>query len=253
MKLLTLGNPKVLKGLSRGWFPAVLHLAPNVVAGILDARGRVVTVCKRATAGCIPTCLNTAGRGGIFRTGETTNAIQRARIERTRTLFADPVAFARKLFREVELHAARAARLGLRPCFRPNGTSDIDWSSFGEGTFIDVFSTLSARGVVLYDYTKRPELFARYHEAGLPIHLTFSRAETRTNQRDARRVLADGGNVAVVFGTRRGHALPETFEGVPVIDGDETDLRFLDPCGVVVGLRAKGRARKDASGFVVPV
>jgi hypothetical protein len=38
-----------------------------------------------------------------------------------------------------------------------------------------------------------------------------------------------------------------------VIDGTETDLRFLDPNNVVVGLKANGKAKKDVSGFVVQI
>jgi len=44
--------------------------------------------------------------------------------------------------------------------------------------------------------------------------------------------------------------MPETYEGTPVFNGDDSDLRFLDPKGVVVGLYAKGKAKKDTSGFV---
>ena len=33
-------------------------------------------------------------------------------------------------------------------------------------------------------------------------------------------------------------------------DGDESDLRFLDKQGVVVGLIEKGLAKKDSTGFV---
>jgi len=36
-----------------------------------------------------------------------------------------------------------------------------------------------------------------------------------------------------------------------VVDGTETDLRFLDPQGVIVGLVANGEGKKDTSGFVV--
>jgi hypothetical protein len=46
-------------------------------------------------------------------------------------------------------------------------------------------------------------------------------------------------------------AIPDSYNGRPVIDADETDLRFLDPKGVVAGLKAKGRAKKDYSGFVI--
>ena len=55
-----------------------------------------------------------------------------------------------------------------------------------------------------------------------------------------------GGNVAVVFRNQ----LPDTWNGVEVVNGDENDLRFLDKSGVVVGLIEKGRAKKDKTGFV---
>jgi hypothetical protein len=45
--------------------------------------------------------------------------------------------------------------------------------------------------------------------------------------------------------------LPSTWLGFPVIDGDRHDARFLDPAGVIVGLRAKGLARVDTSGFTI--
>ena len=63
---------------------------------------------------------------------------------------------------------------------------------------------------------------------------------------DVRLAANAGMNVAVVF-----ESVPETYIGKTVVDGDDTDLRFLDPKGVVIGLKAKGRARKDTSGFVV--
>jgi hypothetical protein len=44
--------------------------------------------------------------------------------------------------------------------------------------------------------------------------------------------------------------MPETYQGLPVYNGDESDLRFTDPKGVVVGLYAKGKAKKDSTGFV---
>ena len=56
-----------------------------------------------------------------------------------------------------------------------------------------------------------------------------------------------GGNVAVVFRNQ----LPKTWKGFEVVNGDDTDLRFLDKRGVVVGLIEKGKAKKDESGFVL--
>lgn len=263
MKVLTLGNPKLAKGNAHGYLSAVLHLAPSNLSGI-------VNVCPRATAGCTGGCLNTAGRGGIFAAGEDTNAIQRARIARTVRLVSDPFGFAVDLSRDVTALQRAAARHGLRPALRLNGTSDLNWADLA----LDLGRVWAARGIdpakasgalqavarnaaeslPVYDYTKRVRLFEDYRRTGLPIHLTFSRAETAANKRDARFVATGyGASVAVVFSTRKGADLPATFDGVPVIDGDAHDLRFLDQSGVVVGLRAKGKAKRDVSGFVVRV
>ncbi len=80
--------------------------------------------------------------------------------------------------------------------------------------------------VQFYDYTKIVKTFDRVLPAN--YHLTFSRSES--NQAEVLKVLANGGNVAVVFNN-----LPETYLGYKVISGDETDLRFLDEKNVIVG------------------
>ena len=76
-------------------------------------------------------------------------------------------------------------------------------------------------------------------------HLTYSLNED--NYDKAMQVLNEGGNIAVVF--RKD--LPQTFKGYQVVNGDEHDLRLLDPKNVVVGLKAKGKAKTDTSGFVM--
>ncbi len=103
----------------------------------------------------------------------------------------------------------------------------------------------------------------RFMAGKLPLNysLTFSRSET--NDKTCRKILTKGGNVAMVF---TGKELPKhvsfdwpgswrkTCEGShahKVFNGDETDLRFLDPHNVIVGLTAKGKARKDDSGFAI--
>jgi hypothetical protein len=60
-------------------------------------------------------------------------------------------------------------------------------------------------------------------------------------------ILKMGGNVAVVF--RKD--LPTTYKGYQVVNGDVSDLRFLDPNNSIVGLKAKGKAKTDMSGFVL--
>ena len=84
-------------------------------------------------------------------------------------------------------------------------------------------------------------------------HLTFSRSEAFGNQVQAAQLLKEGKNVAAVFSTKKGEELPESWKGYKVVDGDKDDLRFLDIKNCIVGLRAKGKARKDNSGFVIQV
>jgi transposase len=105
--------------------------------------------------------------------------------------------------------------------------------------FLDQFYS----SILFYDYTKNVNHISRYRNTSYKI--TFSRSET--NEAEAKKVLKMGGNVAVVFQDQ----LPETWNGYQVINGDETDLRYFDPVNVVVGLKAKGDAKKDFSGFVV--
>lgn len=231
--LLTVqGNPKLAKGEAAGYLSAVLHLYPVALDGHVT--------CPMASAGCGAACLNLAGRGGIFARGESTNRIQEARKRRTREFFADRAAFVDRIAADVRRLERHAATLGMRPAVRLNGTSDIVW----ERVAPQLFATFPH--VPYYDYTKIAARLSPRWTLPRNYTLTFSRSET--NERDALQVLADGGNVAVVFAP----ALPQSWRGYRVVDGDATDLRFLDPRGVVVGLKAKGRFGKvDATGFVI--
>lgn len=234
-KLLTIGNPKTRKGEAHGYLTAVLHLAPANVAGL-------GTVCPKATPGCMAACLNTAGRGGIMAHGATTNVIQEARKRRTAYYMTHRAAFLNDLAAEIRQAHTLARKHGLRLAVRCNGTSDLP------AIARDMVERFRGTDIRFYDYTKHPRPWMRQWDG---YHLTFSASEY--NALDVLDAIEHGVNVAVVFSTRRGQALPAYYMGVPVVDGDATDLRFLDPAGVIVGLRAKGRARKDTTGFVVRV
>ena len=231
MALLTVGNPKLLKGQKKGYLSSVLHLAPADLSG--------KNTCPKATAGCKAACLNTAGRGGIFKKGETTNTIQQARIRKTKMFFEDRRAFLNELTVEIVKTIKSAEKKNLIPVFRLNGTSDIAWEKYEVANGKNIFQMFP--DVQFYDYTK---IVGRKVKHIPNYHLTFSKADG--NDMDVRLAASNGMNVAAVF-----HKLPETYIGRPVINGDETDLRFLDPKGVIVGLKAKGKAKKDTSGFVV--
>lgn len=223
MELLTTNNTKVLKGSGRGYMTFILHLAPAASSGR--------EVCPKRSPGCTAGCLNTAGRGKM-------HTVQAGRLRKTRMYHEDREGFMAFLISDILAGIRKAEREGVTPCFRLNGTSDIPWERvrFEGRNVFEIFPN-----VQFYDYTKIPgrkvSQYANYH-------LTFSRGEN--NDGDVARAIAQGMNVAVVF-----DHLPETYLGLPVIDADGDDLRFLDPPRVVLGLKAKGRARRDDTGFVV--
>ena len=224
-KLLSTANPKIQKGTKLGYLSFILHLAPADLSG--------KNTCPKATEGCKAACLNTAGRGGMFKKGENTNMIQKARIRKTNYFYADRVGFLADLEADIRKGIKLATKLGLTPVFRLNGTSDLSWEKYG---IIEKFPT-----VQFYDYTK---VLGR-KVAHLPNYfLIFSKADG--NDSDVAEAIMQGMNVAAVF-----DKVPEGYMGRPVIDADEHDLRFLDAKGVIAGLKAKGRAKKDYSGFVI--
>lgn len=223
MTLLSVNaDAKTSKGQVYGYLTGILYLAPHTLGG-------KPSICPFASPGCIKACLNTAGRG-VF------SSTQQARIRRTKAWRADPTDFVRRLAVEIRALEKRAKRMGLKPAVRLNGTSDIAWELT---PIIRLFP-----GVQFYDYTKDPSRMF----ADLPAnyHLTFSRSEK--NDADVLPLLRAYKQVAVVFA---GKTLPTLYRGYRVIDGDRHDARFLDLCNVVIGLRAKGKAKHDTTGFVV--
>jgi hypothetical protein len=252
MKLLNVdANAKTIKGQKRGYMTAVLYLSPGNLSG--------TELCAMSTlAACRVGCLSTAGRGGIAANratftapnGDTLpdNAIQHARLARTQLFLTNRDAFMAQLVCEVTAFVARAKRLGLVPVVRLNGTSDIRWEDIPVSGKPNVF-VLFPR-IRFYDYTKLPN---RRRAIGVRnYHLTFSYSHAPAFApivASAVRTYGSAVNYAAVFS---GKTLPAHFLGRAVVNGDESDLRFLDKPGVVVGLTAKGSARRDTSGFVVP-
>ena len=227
LKLLSTGNPKTLKGEKDGYMTYILHLSPSDVAGVGN-------MCPKATAGCKAACLNTAGQGGMFKPGMTTNHVQEARKRKTRFFVEDRAGFVAQLKEDIAKAIKQAAKKDMVPVFRLNGTSDIAWEKY---SILQEFPA-----VQFYDYTK---ILGRKTAALPNYHLTFSQADG--NLADVVEAVKQGYNVATVF--RK--VLPTTHLGLPVVDGDEDDLRFLNHTQCVIGLKAKGRARKDTSGFVI--
>jgi hypothetical protein len=216
-------DAKTVKGEKRGYLTGILYLSPA------NEAGPEVNLCPKSTAECRYGCLYTAGMAGVF------GNIIAGRLERTRQYLANPAAFYNTLALDIGRLIVEAGLRGLTPCVRLNGTSDLPKLGL----------ILSARfpQVQFYDYTKIPRPWLRRRAN---YHLTFS--HSGENRAECLQALKRGVNVAVVFDTRKGEVLPQEWEGYRVVDGDQSDLRFLDPVGVVVGLRAKGLAKKLESG-----
>ena len=231
MKLLNQGNAKTLKGEVLGYRTFGLHLSPANKSGF--------NVCQWASAGCRAACLDTAGRGCM-------SNVQNSRINKTKRFFKDNYGFMSDLRMEIAKAIISAGKKQMIPCFRLNLTSDIPWENVRKGSKTNVIEEFP--NVSFYDYTKGFTRMMAWLNGKMPdnYHLTFSRSEETSDDR-IKKILSLGGNVAVVF---RG-SLPKTYLGFSVVNGDENDLRFKDPKGVIVGLVEKGLAKKDETGFVV--
>jgi hypothetical protein len=224
MTLLSTANTKTMKGEKYGYKTYIMHLAPSLISGF--------QTCPKASAGCAAACLNKAGMG-VF------SNVQTARINRTKMFFQDRVTFMNQLVKEIKSAKKKADKEGLKLLVRLNGTSDINFIKIRVENVRNLFEMFP--DVQFYDYTK---LIVNPETIPSNYHLTFSKSES--NDSDVRSAIRNGLNVAVVF-----DKLPETYLGRPVVSGDESDIRINDPKNVIVGLLAKGPAKRDDSGFVV--
>lgn len=233
--LLNVGcDYKTTKGQKLGYLTGILYLASSDTSGFANT-------CPYASEGCKLACLFTAGRGIM-------SNVMNARIEKTRRFKYDTRNFMLELSDTIRRIETRAHKENLLPAIRLNGTSDIPW----ENVKLDGRSLMEIYPAVqFYDYTKNPVRMRQFLNGEMRpnYHLTFSRSET--NDKQAVEFLRDGANVSVLFMVPKGSPLPKEWHGFNVIDGDITDVRFIDGRSNVIGLRAKGKAKKDSTGFVI--
>lgn len=223
--LLTTNNAKTVKGQKLGYRTYILYMSP------FTANSKGINVCSHASKGCADSCLVSSGFGGMY-----PNVMQ-GRIDKTEFFLRDRLGFLNKLKAEIE----RAVKLNEGKnivTFRLNGTSDLPYEKYRvfDNNTKNIFEIFP--DVIFYDYTKNYKRFEK--ELPSNYHLTFSRSET--NHYKALEILSKGFNVAIVF-----DKLPETFNGVQVINGDENDLTFLHPKGSILGLRYKKITGKNGS------
>lgn len=234
-------DAKTSKGQKLGYFTGIMYLSPHKMAN-----GKT-NICGDATKGCIESCLNEAGRGAF-------SNVQSARVKKTLEFLENPKEFMVNIYKEI---VKLQKKYGNSLVIRLNGTSDLPFENIKvvieDRYYSNIFEAFP--NVQFYDYTKNPRR-ALTNKIG-NYYLTFSRAETKLNIEYSRNVLNEGKNVAMVFSkelhekiVKMGKVVYNNRE-VNVIDGDETDLRFLDMPNSIIALKAKGKASKDTSGFVI--
>ncbi len=223
MKLLSSNNTKIKKGEKLGFLTLGLSLSPSTMSGR--------NFCAHSSVGCRAACLNTAGMG-VFPN------VQAARLNKSRFFIEKRGEFLAQLNKEIFAGIKKANKDRMKLAIRLNVLQDLPWEN--------LINMEEYKEAQFYDYTPNPKRMIAFLQGKMPsnYHLTFSRKED--NQSIVELIVSMGGNIAAVFSK-----LPETYLGKRVVNGDETDLRFADPAGVIVGLIAKGKGKKDESGFVI--
>jgi hypothetical protein len=231
-------NTKLAKNLAPTWG---LSLAQHNLSGY--------NVCPYATPGCIASCVGKCGMAGVF------PKVMQARIAKTRLFFHDRPTFLGQLVKELRQKDARCERLGVVGVVRLNVFSDLPWENW-----IDLSAFKNLR---FYDYTKNlGRAFAALADLRYSNYRLCYSVNEDSDMDDVRTLLARGGTAAIVLNVRYVNAnnkgpMPDTIDNIRVIDGDVSDDRGLDPRGVYVGLRLKGRksfrAEALATGFACNV
>jgi len=209
----------------------ILYLAPH------NLNNKGLTLCKDASKGCIASCLYSAGRGKF-------SNVQSSRINKANYFVTDKKVFLTQLLKEIKKEIKKASDKDEKIAFRLNGTSDIDFLYLLNKNLDFDIELSNYDKVYFYDYTKSIARAKRYKDFR-NYTLTFSKSET--NDKEVKEALNLGINVAAVFKDN----LPQKYKGIKVIDGDFSDLEMIKHKNIILGLKAKGDAKKDTTGFVI--
>jgi hypothetical protein len=256
-RIFSMDSPKAIKASKFGYLNAIHYMAPYDVAGVGN-------LCPKASAGCRALCLGLwSGQAGMVKDSTSTstqgNSVRQSRIDKARRFMTDRANYLLDFVRAIDNARIRARRKRRKLCVRPNGSTDVAY----EGIRFSIIRNAKGKAMAIVlggpngrnifdhypliqfvDYTKISSRFKR----DLPANYSLTLSHSETNELECLIALHQGHNVAVVFAGDK----PVTWHGFTVIDGDQHDLRHLDPKGVVVGLSPKGlKAKRDTSGFVV--
>ena len=213
-------STKVELGQGFGYFTSVLYLAPARLSGYEVCGGRSV----ECTRGCLS---HQSGHLAFHQAGS---------IFKTWWFFTDKEEFQTAAIAELHAAMSKAKRKGFKFAVRMNGTSDIP--------FKKVYQWAEENDVQCYEYTKLKSVIVRYLDRDDMVHRTYSIDETQASFSFAKTFCELGGNASIVIPSAR-KAKAEAIAALqdldlPIVDGDEHDLRFRDPVGAIAYLKAKG-------------
>lgn len=209
----------------------ILYLAPHT------QNSKKINICPKASKGCAAACLFSAGRGKF------SNVIA-SRTNKTEYYLNDKKVFINQLSNELLKIANKSIKQDKKIAIRLNGTSDQDFIALiKKYNNLDLLNSDQFKNLVFYDYTAILGKIKKYINTN--YSLTLSRKED--NENEILEALKLGGNVAAVFRDD----LPTTYKGYTVVNGDSSDLEMIYNKNVILGLKAKGDAKKDKSGFVI--
>ena len=209
----------------------ILYLSPHT------QNSKKINICPRASKGCAAACLFSAGRGKF------SNVIA-SRTNKTEYYLSDKKVFINQLSKELIKIANKSIKQNKKIAIRLNGTSDQDFIALiKKYNNLDLLNSDQFKNLVFYDYTAILGKIKKYINTS--YSLTLSRKED--NETEILEALKVGGNVAAVF---KGD-LPTTYKGYNVVNGDSSDLEMIYNKNVILGLKAKGDAKRDTTGFVI--
>ena len=207
----------------------ILYMAPYTQ----NSYGK--NLCPKATDGCAKACLFSAGRGAF-------NSVKNSRIAKADYFISDKFNFLNQLADEIIKEYKKAQKNDYKVAFRLNGTTDIDFIKLlRTNVGLDV-ETLKDNAI-FYDYTKVLG-YIKNNYSKENVFYTFSRSGE--NDEEINEAIKLGANVSIVF-----NETPKVWNGFNIIDGDKADDLMINLRGQLIGLRAKGKAKKDTSNFVV--
>jgi len=212
-----------------------LYLSPANTSGY--------EVCPKRNTECTIACLHESGYNKI---DVKENSINKSRIKKTKLFFENRDFFMNLLISEIKSAKNKALNENYDFSVRLNNVSDVNPERFrlNDKNILEIFQETK-----FFDYTKvisRLALVKKYPN----YDLTFS--YNGENWDECQEALKNNVRVAVVFKDK----LPEEYNGIKVISGDEYDMRYRDPTNVIVGLKFKKVRNKinfESSKFVVSV